>query len=159
MARPRLSDQEKKDRALERTRSWKKKNPHSVRLQRHRRKVRIIKAGEKVIAKDPTGELEYSGIEGIDEPYVQADRTDPSSQPSPGNQRPVGDAAVHGAGPDQPLPGIPDNMVLAPAGTPPADGIQEPEDFTAELNRRTAFAELKKFHAFRNQLQGIDVEL
>ena len=70
--------QKQKQTEAERVAAWKKKNPEKVANQRHRKVVRR-KAAER--AADPTGELNYGPLEGVDEPYPDSSEMNPPPQP------------------------------------------------------------------------------
>lgn len=77
--------QKQKQTEGERVRAWKEKNPDKVANQRHRRKLRD-KAAER--AADPTGELNYGPIEGVDAPYPDASENPKQEAPPPGIEEP-----------------------------------------------------------------------
>jgi hypothetical protein len=68
----------------ERVKAWKKKNPDMVYNQRRRRRTRILAERR---ASDPTGELNYGDIDGVDKPYP--DYPD-SSEMAPAPREPEG---------------------------------------------------------------------
>lgn len=67
-----------KETEAERVARWKAKNPDKVRGQNKRKRLR--KAAEKRAA-DPTGELAYGPIEGVDAPYPDSSEMPPAPPP------------------------------------------------------------------------------
>lgn len=52
----------------ERVKAWKHKNPDKVLNQRRRKRER---ARAERRAQDPTGELDYGDVDGVDQPYPE----------------------------------------------------------------------------------------
>lgn len=72
--------QPKKRTEAERVKIWKKKNPDKVHGQQQRKRAR--ERAERR-AQDPTGELFYGPIEGVDEPYPDSSEMPPVPKPEP----------------------------------------------------------------------------
>lgn len=80
--------QQKKQTEAQRVKAWKKKNPDKVYNQRRRRRGRIM--AEKR-AQDPTGELNYGPIDGVDTAYADPDSSEmPPAPPPPKPPEPEG---------------------------------------------------------------------
>lgn len=77
--------QQKKRTEAERVKAWKHKNPDKVRNQGQRKRQR--ERAERR-AQDPTGELNYGPIDGVDAPYNDPDSSE--MPPAPPPPKPVG---------------------------------------------------------------------
>lgn len=149
MGRPPITQEQRRDRNRQRVRDWKLTHPHEVKLQKKRYKHKAAQKRKDspppAAKKDPTGELEYSPLDGIDIPYAE----------SPADNGPLPHRADAGSRPGagRPAPGIDDPLgcldPLAESESPqmaPGPGIPEPADFLEDLeaeHKRAMLAHLR----------------
>jgi hypothetical protein len=143
---------------------WKEKNPERVRAQkqRARTRARIVRAQE-ARKNDPTGELAYEPLIGVDrapdakEPDLPLDCFDPDSgvakRPESGAQNGALECL-----PAMEEPSLPQPRTDTPRETirdgDARDGITEPPGFAEEVKRHNDFYYLKSLHDIRLMLEG-----
>lgn len=126
--------QPKKETEAQRVKRWKKKNPDKVHNQLRRRRGRILAERR---AQDPTGELDYGPIDGVDAPY-----RDPDSSEMPPAPPPVK---------PPPPPGIPDPPELIEEMTREEKRITLAK-LRAEIDKMPDDPTLRRYDPYRKRL-------
>jgi hypothetical protein len=146
---------------------WKEKNPEKLRAQKERATTRKrIERTQEKRRMDPTGELAYEPLDGIDkapdakEPDLPDSGPDPDPRTGEGYSTRTPDRGLERSSPM-------DNSQV-PASPGPAlqgrPGIIEPPGFAEEAKRHNDFHNLKSLHDIRLRLEGktppgIEIEL